>query len=172
MTQPIPEPTSEKDKQLKRHLERGADITQEVRQRFPVNGELDSTTPVVIRVPRSKEARIDDDVATHLTLRVTHSRSLDFAILVFVNTPDATAATPADAPGFAGAMAFIGHSEHHPGTGSGVRLPITLQVRRTRKQDDITVTVVPVPYQGRSVAKGKFQVSAAIELISTKVTRR
>jgi hypothetical protein len=171
MTQPVPEPSSEKEKQLKRHLERGADITQEVRQRFPVTADIDSTTPVVIRVPRTKDAPVDD-LAVHLTLRVTHSRSLDFAILVFVNTPDATAATPADAPGFAGAMAFIVHSEHHPGTGSGVRLPITEQLRRTRKQEDTTVTVVPVPYQGRSVAPGKLRVSVAVELVSAKVTRR
>jgi hypothetical protein len=171
MTQPVPDPSSEKEQQLKRHLERGADITQEIRQRFPVTADIDSTAPVVIRVPGTKDARADD-LEVHLTLRVTHSRAPDFAILVFLNTPDATKETPADAPGFAGSMAFFVHSEEHPGTSSGVRLPITEQFRRTRKQEDITVTVVPVPYQGRSVPPGKFPVSAAVELVSVKVTRR
>lgn len=171
MTQPVPSPSTEKEAQLQRHLERGADTSMQTRRRYPVSATIDSTEPVVVRVPGTKEAS-PGDAAMHLTLRVTHSRSLDFAVLIYINTPDATAESSAEAPGFVGTMAFIAHSEHHPGTGSAIRLPVTEQLRRTRKEEDITVTIVPMAYPGRETKGGKFRVSAAIELVDAKVTPR
>jgi len=171
MTQPTPEATSENEERLKQRLERGADVELKVHKRFSTDAEIDASQPVVISIPQTKDV-LADNLDLNLTLRVSHTKSLDFAILIFINTPDATADTPVDAPGFVGSMAFFGHPEHHEFTGSGVRLPISKEFARTSKPDDLTATIVPVPYPGRTVTPDKLRVTAAIEEVSTKVTRK
>jgi tyrosinase len=82
----------------------------------------------------------------------------DFFVRVFINLPEASAATPTDDPHYAGSFAFFGthgqdHGAHAPKTEFLVYVSDTLQRLRAmgalRDREPISVQLVAVPVTGR-----------------------
>jgi hypothetical protein len=176
MTQPTPRP---EDKRLRSHLEKGAKVSLDRRQTFTAPAvTLTAPQVAIAEFPGTEDlakrlSTMEPDTQVRLNLELAYSATPNFAVLAFLNTAKADAATSAEAPGFLGSIGFFNHDkagESHAGTLTS-RLPATQAVKRTGRPGVITVTLAPVAFPGRSFAPQTVTVKATLDLVVSKVTR-
>jgi len=145
-----------------RKAKASASIRLDVQKRFavtqPVAASIDK--PAVVQLPVDPASLRSDGGRTLLAFDgATLDHTEDFSVRVFLNKPDATAATPPEDPHFAGAFAFFQHAAagaattagHDHGAGNFV-----LDVGDVLKRLDIAggtiaLTLVLVPFPGRQL---------------------
>ena len=176
MTQPTNDPSAENER-LKRIMERGARTTLDTKRRFAAPAaRLQARRPIVVDIAGTDDLTKElaaADTEVHVVLDLEQPTAPDFAALVFLNTPDATANTPLTAPGYAGAIAFFGSSDandHHSANPS-IRLSVTGVIRKLGATSGFTATLVPVPYSGRSSGRQTVTVTASLEVVVSKVVK-
>jgi hypothetical protein len=173
MTSPFPAPTE--DEKLKRHLEKGGKVSLDSRQTFKaLPATLQAPQPTVISFPGTQRLldKVQTDIKVRLNLSFTHAETPDFVVFAFLNTPNANAGTPITSPGYVGPTAFFGGGPGNAHHGESVaRLNAGLAVKRVGGAEAITVTLVPVGYPGRGVKAQTVQVTASLELLSSKVEK-
>jgi hypothetical protein len=174
MTQPTEQPTNAQQ----RRVQRGARIALETRKQ--IRGRVTEATAerIVVQYPGTVDidkqlADLGADTQAHLVFTVAHATALaDLALMVFIDTPQATNDTPVSSVGFAGSVAFF----EHEGGGHGrpqFRVPLTAALRRSGpRQTALTSTFVPVALPGRPAAKQPLVVNTALHLTQSKVERR
>jgi hypothetical protein len=175
MTQPTPAWSPSSEDELRRFLERGSRTILRVERAFaapPVRlGALD---PVTVDVPGTEEivGQIKGGGGArdaHVTVRFTYTEQPEFSALVFVNTEGATANSSITDPGYVGAVAFFWH--HEGETSIGFRLPATVPLATTKRSTASTVTVVPIGYPDQQASPHDVDVTIALELVESTVTR-
>jgi hypothetical protein len=183
MSQPVPTPTSSGNPQQDR-VARGAHVTLETRKRIP--GPIVQTVgkPVSITFEGSQDLEQQVTQAganeAHLTCRIPHTPGWPDAMLVFLNTPNATAQTSIGG-GFVGALGFFDHPEHAAHGMTTFRLPLTAALKAAPAPSGRpnTLTFVPYTYQASQTpppTAGPASVSASIvatlELVLSQVERQ
>jgi hypothetical protein len=169
MTQPTPISTPNLDQ-----LKRGAHVTLDTRKQFPGTVVEASEERVLVTFPGTEN--LDQQLPqvganeAHLVCQIGHAPGPpDISVLVFLNTPDATAARPL-ARGFVRGVAFF---EHHPNAGTTFRIPLTAALREVPAPSGSanTVTFVPVAFPGRPSTPQILDVKATLDLVLSKVER-
>jgi len=163
------------DDRLKRHLEKGGRVTLDVRQTFTAApATLAAPEPLTIQFPGTEglDKRLAPDLKVRANLGFSYADTPNFAILVFINTPNANARTATSVPGFLGSVAFFdhGHGEHqHADVVS--RLSATPVVKRAARPGPMILTLVPVALPERAITAQTIQVSASVDLLLSKVEK-
>ncbi len=167
MTQPTPGPTPNQQQ-----LRSGAVITLDTLKRFPSVVREASEERVSYSIPGTEhlDQLLAQVGANEAHLVFTFSSVVipaDFSVQVFVNVPNASAATQATA-GFVGAVAFFQHPGHPPPT---FRLPLTTVLQQTSALGgtEITATFVPVAFPGRPSTPHVLSVTVSLDLVLSKV---
>jgi len=103
----------------------------------------------------------------------------EFGARIFVNRPDATLETPIEDPGYVGDIGFFGHAHEgdiHPGGAphdDGPRgryvLDVTEALRRTGNDTRPVITVLSVPFAGRTPAARDISIGS-VELALARQT--
>jgi len=181
MSQPVPTPTSSGDPQRDR-VARGAHVTLETRKRIPGPTVQTIGKPVTITFEGSQdlEQQLAPAGATeaHLTCRIPHTPGWPDAMLVFLNTPNATAQTPISG-GFVGALGFFDHPDHATHGMTTFRLPLTAALKAAPAPSGSanTVTFVPITFRGSPTQpptagpSGSASIVATLELVLSQVER-
>ncbi|HEX6660343.1 MAG TPA: tyrosinase family protein [Sphingomicrobium sp.] len=185
--------TASEFKHVEARLRAGAPIRFAVSQRTRLAERIGTFAPrpVALRPQLRTEgfARIVESATAseRVFLAVAQAnvpQSRDFSVRVFVNLPEATAATPTTDPHFAGSFAFFGNpaTEHAHADGAAaqsnvprflVDLTHTLRTLRQNQmltgQEPLTVQLVPTPFDvERPVANAQLELSG-IDIITTPV---
>lgn len=174
----IPADLDDKTRQLKRFLDLGGTTALETLQRA-------ETAPAVLSVPRPVTIDVPNgagvakqlaglDAASRLFVSLAFGavHAPDFILQVFVNTPEASTATPVTAAGYVGSVAFFSDpSSHASHEGTTYRLPATDAVRRTGAPARFTITLVPAPYGQRPATPQTIELTAALEFVRSTVKR-
>jgi hypothetical protein len=172
MTKPVPTPTSSGNAQQDR-LARGAHVTLETRKRLQGAVVEASEKRVSVTFPGSED--LDRQLAqvganeAHLVFQIGHPAGPPDAVLVFLNTPNATADTPITG-GFVGSVAFF----EHPGHGSPpFRLPLTAALKKAPPPSGKanTVTFIPAAFPDRASTPQILGVAATLDLVLSTVER-
>ncbi len=170
-----------KDRELlRKFLEEGADTRYQVIQRASFKKSVRLPVKERITVRRRLPAVLLQSPLTREDRRailrigaVQLPRYGDFVVNVFINKPDANAATPATDPHFAGSFAFFG-TEHarHGGARPDYLVDLTRTIRRLglspRQRGELTVTLVPVPIHEGRVRDRELDIGQ-VELLLTDV---
>ncbi len=169
MTQPTPVSTPNQDQ-----LKRGAHVTLETRKQFQGTVVEASEERVSVTFPGTEN--LDQQLPqvganeAHLVCQIGHAPGPpDISVLVFLNTPDATAAPPL-ARGFVRGVAFFEHLGHGPST---FRIPLTAALAEVPPTDASanTATFVPVAFPGRTSTPQILDVKATLDLVRSTVER-
>lgn len=182
MSQPFPTPTSSGNAQQDR-VARGASVVLDTKQSIPgpTEGVQTSGQPVSITFEGSEglEQQLGQVGATeaHLTCRIPHTPGWPDAVLVFLNTPDATATTPTTGGGFVGALGLFDHPEHATHGMANFRLPLTtaLSAAPAPNGSANTITFVPVSFRASptptlaQAPTGSAIILAKLELVLSQV---
>lgn len=169
---------------LRRFLEVGGNIPFQVRQRARIEGGIDlGAGELASRQVRLPDGAIDDD-DQRVLLRasdITPLQDEDAFVRVFVNLPNASAATPLSDPHYAGSFAFFEDRASHPaGTEhhtADFYVDITNTVRRLRQageiagNDPVSTQFVAVPYPGRQPTGSRFALGS-LEVVTTPAAIR
>jgi hypothetical protein len=178
MPQPSREPATEAQaQQARRALERGATVRLEQIRSFPgPRRTLESPRPVTVEIPDTRDLheQLVPGMEPVIVIDFELTQQPDFAVRVFVNTPQANAETSIDAPGFVSTIAFFGHDGH--GTERReqhgpvrYRLPAEQALRRTARRESVEVTLVPIAYPERSMVRQSIGVRAELALLRSEV---
>jgi hypothetical protein len=175
MTQPTPEWSPPSEAEFKRFLERGSTTKVKVEKTLPSPSvSLSTLDPIEVDIPGSegfaghiKGGGGNRDA--HVTLSFTYTEQPEFVAHIFVDTPGATADTPIAEPGFVGAVAFFWH--HEGQATMRFRLPATVAVAAKKRSSSSTITVVPVGYPGQQPQAHTVEITAALEVVESTVTR-
>jgi hypothetical protein len=182
MSQPVPTPTSSGNPQQDR-VARGARVTLETRKRLPGPTVQTSGKPVSITFEGSQD--LEQQLApaganeAHLTCRIPHTPGWPDAMLVFLNTPNATAQTPIGG-GFVGALGFFDQPDHATHGMTTFRLPLTAALKAAPAPSGRpnTAAFVPVSFRGtptQSPTAGpsvSASIIATLELVLSRVERQ
>jgi hypothetical protein len=172
MTQPNPSATG--DAQQER-LKRGARTGLDTRRQFRGTVVRATAERVVVAFPGTEDLdkKLTDAGAgeAHLVFRIgRRAAPPDLAVLVFLNTPEAEAATPTTR-GFAGSVAFFEHDEHAGHGQAPFRLPLTAALKQVGGPAALTATFVPVAFPGRTSVPQTLAVTATVHLVRSTVER-
>ncbi len=171
---------------LRRRIEAGAPVRLEVRQRylvaeaasFPVGKPFGSRPVAPVANLAGMLTQLDPD--TNAFLSVAFARfpeATDFFVRVFVNLPEASAATPTDDPHYAGSLAFFGtpggaHEQMHGGLHLVNVTPTLRTLMQRGEMSDlarISVQLVAVPANGQFRKPDLVLELSKVELLVTPI---
>jgi tyrosinase len=152
---------------VEERVRKGADVRFEIKRTVPIANRARISVARSFSQASSVSAgdfaaliesnRATERVFARINYAMLPSRD-DFFVRVFINLPEASAATPTDDPHYAGSFAFFGthgqdHGAHAPKTEFLVYVSDTLQRLRAmgalRDREPISVQLVAVPVTGR-----------------------
>jgi tyrosinase len=152
---------------VEERVRKGADVRFEIKRTVPIANRARISVARSFSQATSVSAgdfaaliesnRATERVFARINYAMLPSRD-DFFVRVFINLPEASAATPTDDPHYAGSFAFFGthgqdHGAHAPKTECLVYVSDTLQRLRAmgalRDREPISVQLVAVPVTGR-----------------------
>jgi len=153
-------------KEIRTHLEKGATVKLETIKRvsFSRGAEINTQIPLSMTfdlTPESVQQLIDKNNQARILLNIGLARFPDlnnFFVRVFINKPDANAATKMDDPNYAGSFAFFGTNgepgqnhidmpHHKPGYIVDLT-PVMIRLRKEnliQSREPISVQLVTVP---------------------------
>jgi tyrosinase len=178
-------------RRLQAHLERGADVRFDIRQRVSISEArtLSIARPVVLRSrvsPNELAAIVDVDTSRErvfLSLRwAEFPAANDFFIRAFVNLPEADARTPITSDHFAGTFSFFGttmhegHGRHSHAPSFLINVTETLRTLRRRgvfmDREPLSITLVALPEGERMVKPDQELSLQGIELLISPLAVR
>jgi tyrosinase len=149
---PAPDTKAAQD-MASRKAKSGAKIRLDVQKRFPTAQPvaLSIDKPITVRIAADAQVLRSADRKLLVFDGATLDHTEDFSVRVFINKPDATAATAAEDPHFAGAFAFFNHAggEHAHAGGSYVLDVGDVLKRLNIDGGTIELALVLVPFPGR-----------------------
>ncbi len=132
----------------------------------PATVQLAGTEQLTARIDTEAAREPDADIEAVVILDFGElTTSPGYALIVFVNTPDADLDTPTSAPGFIGTVAFP-HRDP-PAAGQPVRalLPATDAIRASTDSDAVRVTLVPDPDTDHPASRATLEVRVTVTLV-------
>ena len=184
MIRPFDEPSTEDEAQeLNRFLEQGAEVSLETVRRFTAERtSLTVPDPAAITFSPIGDmaAALEEAGGNDALMRLEFNESSltpDFAVGLFLNTPDADAATSAEVPGFLGSIAFFCHTEErdgvlvcvvHEDAPARYSIPLSRELQATDLGTKPTLTLVPFPIHAE-VTTQTLEVVGSLDLVRSTV---
>jgi tyrosinase len=183
--------SKEEFKKIEKRIREGAPVRFDIKQRVPIaeRATMSIARPLSLRtrpVARNFAAIVEDRAQERIFVSIEYAQlppRSDFVVRVFLNLPEANRNTPISDPHFAGSFTFFGTEPPANATGQAehrhhkprflVNATDALQRLRKNQQlaDDteITVHLVPVPFEGESQPEDARLVIDQLQLIVTPV---
>ena len=173
---------------LKKFVQTGANVNITVLRRFPLQrgAEVQLGNAVTRTIPLEAaaiRAALETQSQQRLLLTVggvQEPARNDFLVRVFLNLPDASAATPISDPHYAGSFSFFlgDHAAHDGGAAKlGFIVDVSEALRRLSVAgslpalDKVDVQLVPVPFPGRQAQAASFTLEQ-LELATSQIASK
>jgi hypothetical protein len=172
MSHPTPVPTSQAEQD---RIKRGAKVTLDVRKQYRGVTTTATEASVTVLFEGTEDlaqqlGQVDANEA-HLLISIHHpSPKVDFAMILVLNNPKASADTSPETPGFIGGLTlFEDPQREHPMM--TFRFPLTeaLKTAQIPGQTPVTVTIVSIPFPGRDRTPQVLEVMATVDLVKASV---
>lgn len=176
---------------VEKRIKEGANIRFDVKQRIRLaeRAETSIARPLAVESKLSPEALaqiIDSDAARERVFASVSYAQLpatsDFAVRVFVNLPNATAATSTEDPHYAGSFGFFGSEPPGAAHAAGAHwhepqflVDLTATIQRLRRGQELkagspfALELVPAPFGGKFEHEDTQLVLTAIDILITPV---
>lgn len=164
---------------LKARAQAGAKVTLNIIQRFP------PAASVTVAVGRPAAVRLAAPAATLKSALAAGQRALirfngvtlnhttDFFVKVFIDKPDASAATPDTDPHFVGSFAFFDHEHGGQADRGNFRLDASAVVKRLKLEGaTVGINIVLAPFPNRRLKTSALEIaSAEIQIVKDQIER-